>query len=501
MPFVRTVTTASGATAVQLVHKEYGQNVVIKHFGSAHSHSEEMLLREEASQYLNKDQPSLFDAVEPEILTLTTVSLFLFTTLETIYSALQFDTLNDEVFKKLVIARLVEPTSKLDSIRVLQTLGVKPPSNSLIHKTLRRIIERDYRFQLSTLCLKASQPEHLSLLLYDVTTLYFEVQKEDDFRKSGLSKERRLEPQVIVGLLVDRSGFPLDIHEFSGNMAESKTIIPVVTTFCQKHHLKTTNITITADAGMLSSKNLVELEQAGLSFIVGSRIAKTPYQIKEFKKSQPEESLFDGQIFEMTQSFGYRTEEKVKRRVIYQYKHKRAQLDLSNIDKQVAKAKRIMAGQAPLKKAIFLTLTQTRPTLNQSLIEEHRLKAGIKGYVTNLPLPNSKTGGGVPAQEIIAAYHQLFQVEKSFRMSKSDLKARPIFHRKQDSIRAHLTIVFAALAVAQYIEERSQISIKRFIQKLIVLRTATVLVNGNTIQANPKIPSDVENLLEKIEQK
>ena len=314
-----------------------------------------------------------------------------------------------------------------------------------------------------------------------------------------MSKERRLEPQIVVGLLVDRSGFPLEIHEFEGNTSETKTIIPIVAAFCRRHQLDTSRLTITADAGMLSAANLQELEEAGFAFIVGSRIAKTPYQIKEFKRSRPGQLFTDRQIFESVQAFGYRKADKVERRVIYQYKKKRAQLDLSNIDKQIIKAKRIINGQAPLKKAPFLMLTKSRPALDQELIDEHRLRAGIKGYVTNLPTIQEDPKHGVPPQEIIDAYHQLFQVEKSFRMSKSDLKARPIFHYKLDSIRAHLTIVFAALAIARYIEEKTELSIKKFIQTLRVIRTPTLLINGVKTQIPPLIPDRVQRIVENLD--
>ena len=208
--------------------------------------------------------------------------------------------------------------------------------------------------------------------------------------------------------------------------------------------------------------------------------------------------LVIARLIETTQSFGYKKEDKVERRVIYQYKQKRAQLDLSNIDKQVVKAERIVNGHAPLKKAPFLTLAKRKPILNQELINEHRLRAGIKGYVTNLPTLQKDRKHGVLPQEIINAYHQLFQVEKSFRMSKSDLKARPIFHRKLDSIKAHLTIVFVALAIARFVEDKTNISIRKFIQKLRVIQTGVVTIEGKKYQTQPSIPSDIQQLISKL---
>jgi hypothetical protein len=114
------------------------------------------------------------------------------------------------------------------------------------------------------------------LLLYDVTTLHFEISKEDEYRKSGFSKERRLEPQIIIGLLVDKKGFPLSINSFEGNKAETKTIIQVLKRFKEENKIK--GITEVADAGMLSANNLELLEDEGYKFIVGSRISKIPYE-------------------------------------------------------------------------------------------------------------------------------------------------------------------------------------------------------------------------------
>lgn len=497
--FIRKVKTKSGSTAVQIITKHGRQVVSLTHVGSAKDPQHLDFLISLAKTKIYENQLNLFpEEKSPIILQAKTNSQYLHDQLLSVYQQLHFDKLADNIFAQLVIARLVEPTSKLDTIRVLDELGLVPPSKDKIYRCLQKVIQNDYRCQLANLCFQASDTQHLSLLLYDVTTLYFEIQKEDEFRKPGLSKERRLEPQIVVGLLVDRSGFPLELHEFEGNLAETKTIIPVVISFCQRHKLNTHQLTITADAGMLSANNLRELETAGFSFIVGSRIAKTPYQIKEFQKLHPDEILVDSQIFETTQTFGYRKEDKIERRVIYQYRKKRAQLDLANIDKQIAKAQRIIAGLAPLKKAPFLNFTKTKPILNQALIQEHRLRAGIKGYVTNLPALQEDLKQGVPPHEIIKAYHQLFQVERSFRMSKTDLKARPIFHRKLDSIRAHLTIVFAALALARFIEAKTNISIKKFIQKLKVIQSGIVVINDKQYQTQPLISKEIQQLANKL---
>jgi hypothetical protein len=501
--FIRKVKTGSGAIAIQIARREAKRDVVIKHIGSAHCQSEIDLLVKIAKDELTAGQESLFPSQtkETNIVALGASSIFLFDTLLAVYQKI-FSPIDDDIFRQLVIARLIEPTSKLDTIRVLSELGLSPPSKDQIGRTLAKGAKNDYRSLVShccfNFCQQSSPAENLSLLLYDVTTLYFEIQKEDDFRKPGLSKERRLEPQIIIGLLVDQTGFPLEISEFEGSKAETKTIIPVLESFCQKHHLDKAKITVTADAGMLSASNLKELEDLGFYFIVGSRISKTPYQIAAYHQDCPNQELTDGQIFEATKTFGLNIESRRAYRVIYQYRKKRAGLDLHNLEKQITKAQKVVAGATPIKKSKFIQIKGITKVLNIQLIKEHRLRAGIKGYVTNLPSPSTDRADGIPPQEIINAYHQLFQVEKSFRMSKSDLKARPIFHHKLDSIKAHLTIVFTALALARFIEARTNLSIKKFIQLLRVIRTPTLLINHTTTQIPPLIPANVENLLQKL---
>jgi transposase len=309
-------------------------------------------------------------------------------------------------------------------------------------------------------------------VLYDVTTLYFEVQEEDTYRKPGLSKERRLEPQIVIGLLVDQYGFPLGLHSFEGNTAETKTILPVIEAFQAQHGL--TKTTIVADAAMLSAKNLTALADAGYTYIVGSRLQKIPFDIAEYQKTG---ELSDQQIVVSHQE-GYR--------VIYQYRAKRAALDLRNIEKQVAKAQKVVSGHRPAYKTKFLSIKIKDKLLNQKLIDKAYTLAGIKGYVTNLDIPDS---------EVIVYYHQLFQVEATFRMAKSDLRARPVYHRKRDAIEAHLTIVLAALAISRNIECQTEISIKQFVKLLRPLRSGIVSINGNELLAEPEIPASVKTLL------
>src|SRR5487761_1540600 len=483
MAFIRRVKTSSGATAVQIAHKLHGKIDRIEHIGSAHKEDDLKTLLAVAKQRLLGSQLSLLpNASDPlKIRQVQSVSQLLYDSLLEPYSQLGFNQLKDDTFAALCVARLVEPVSKLDSLRVLADLGITGFSNTGVHRCLKRVIANNYRDKLAKLCFaQASKGRGITLVLYDVTTLYFEVQKEDDYRIPGMSKERRLEPQILVGLLVDQNGFPLEIHSFEGNKAETKTILPVVEEFKQRHGL--VGITVVADAGMLSQDNLESLAAAGYTYIVGSKMYKIPYDIAEYQKTK---ELTDQQIITAKTAVA-------GQRIIYQYRAKRAALDLRNIDKQVEKAEKIIKGKTTAKKAKFLSVTTKKKQLNQALVDKAKALAGIKGYVTNLPTTEASNA------RVIAYYHQLWRVEQSFRMSKSDLKARPIFHHQKEAIEAHLTVVMAALAIGRTIERKTGMSIKKFVKLLRPIRNGTVAINGIIYPAPPEIPEEASAILKRL---
>ena len=189
------------------------------------------------------------------------------------------------MFRALVLARIIEPTSKLDSMRVLEETGVDPVAYRTLTRRLRRYGKPLWRKGISAMCAAHAAFGPASLVLYDVSTLYFETDAGDGFREPGYSKERRLEPQITIGLLTDASGFPLAVEAFEGNKAETATMVPTLQTFMAAHRL--TDITVVADAGMLSDNNKRQVEAAGLGFILGGRIGHIPYVIDEWRKQNP----------------------------------------------------------------------------------------------------------------------------------------------------------------------------------------------------------------------
>jgi hypothetical protein len=496
--FVRRVKTASGATAVQIVHKRGRTVLGIDHIGSAHDEDQLALLLETAKQRLHADQHTLdIDLCPPEPgdpgtpVVDATGSLILWQALCGVYEALGFGAVGDEAFRALVLARIIEPTSKLDTVRVLDELGVGSPSRVTFMRCLKRVISRDYRSVIAQACYRrATRDGGLALVLYDLSTLYFETPREDGLRKVGMSKERRVDPQVCLGLLTDAGGFPLAVHLFEGNKAETKTLIPVLTEFADQHP-GTTDLVVVADAGMLSAANLLALEQAGFRFIVGSKTSKAPYDLTAHFQRYGN-AFDDGQTIQTSRVMGTGTDAR-SRRVVWHYSFTRYRHDIQAINAMIDRAEAVAAGKRPLKRDRFVKVADTEPVVDWDLVERAQQVAGLKGYVTNID-PETMTG-----EQVVAAYHDLYQVERSFRMTKSDLAARPVFHRLRDSIEAHLTIVFAALAVSREAQARTGLSINKIVKTLRPLRSATITLNGRQIEVPPRIPDEAQRLLDALD--
>jgi hypothetical protein len=214
-----------------------------------------------------------------------------------------------------------------------------------------------------------------------------------------------------------------------------------------------------------------------------------PYVVDRWRKEHPDEPIPDGHIFTQPWPAGP-ADKRRDHMIFYQYRADRARRTLRGIDAQVAKAENAVAGKTPVKRNRYVRLTGATKTVNRALEARNRALAGIKGYITNLPNPDP--------EQVIGAYGRLLQVEKSFRMSKSDLAARPIFHHTRESIEAHLTIVFAALAVSRHIENTTGWSIKRFVTTARRYRTIQIQAAGHTITAADPVPDDLQTALDAI---
>jgi hypothetical protein len=410
--WVRRVRTASGATAVQIAESVAGRRRIVRHVGSARDEAELGLLVEEAQRLLADEAQGMLDlGITPAVpkatmlppspqpspqlglfggmaaapgsrqpvarpRVLKTSSGLLYDTLAGVYSSLGFDVVDDVVFRDLVIARVVEPTSLLDVDRVLAEMGRVSASLSTRKRTLRRAQAGTYRGQIAAACFThALTHGDVSLVLYDVTTLYFEAEKEDALRRVGYSKERRVDPQIVVGLLVDRTGFPLEIGCYEGNKAGTQTIVPIVKQFQNRHNLA--DMVVVADAGMLSATNLKELDEAGLRFIVGSRATKAPIDLASHFRWHGD-AFTDAQLIDTITPKNRKVIENDPMhkaepvwdpeqhpgswRAVWAYSTKRAVRDNRTLTLQENRAKEVVAGEKTARTPRFVrTPTAPRP--------------------------------------------------------------------------------------------------------------------------------------------
>jgi hypothetical protein len=313
------------------------------------------------------------------------------------------------MFRQQVLARIIEPASKLDSLRVLEEAGEEPASYATLKRRLPAYAKAAWRSKLSAAYAAHARLGPASLVLFDVSTLYFETDTGDGFREPGFSKERRLEPQIPIGLLTDQAGFPLMVEAFEGNKA--KTMLPVITAFMAAHQLP--DVTVVADAGMISEANQKAIEDAGLSFILGTKIPDEPYAVAQWRREHPGQGLPDGQVF--TQPWPATGAQKAADRrdktIYYQYRADRGRRTLRGIDEQVAKAEKAVAGLVPVKRNRFITLAEGHNSVNRALEAKARALAGLKGYTTNLAA--CPDGTPVTAGFVISAYHDLWRIAKS----------------------------------------------------------------------------------------
>jgi transposase len=265
-------------------------------------------------------------------------------------------------------------------------------------------------------------------------------------------------------------------------------MLPIIRQFQERHSIEA--MVVVADAGMLSAGNLKDLHDAGLRFIVGSRVTKAPADLASHFRWHGD-AFTDGQVIDTitprvatTTARGVNDEKKRAEpvwdpavherswRAVWAYSAKRAARDAKTLTLQENRAKAVIAGEKAARTPRFVTVKNGSRSLDETSLARARRVVGLKGYVTNIPATV------MPAGEVIASYHELWHVEASFRMSKSDLRARPIFHRTRDAIEAHLTIVFTALAISRVVQNRTGLSLRRVLRTLGPLRSATVEING-----------------------
>lgn len=483
--------TASGKQAVQVVSKRAGVVRVHKHIGSYANEAERVLLYERAHDFIREStgQISFADYQTSTALADVAVTqsrpLFSYDLLSRCYDKLGFNRYADPVIKDLVIARLYHPASKRGLHEYIHESLGRQYSLRTVYRHLKHSLRDGMkeRFQEALIAFaKQDLGDSLQLVFYDVTTLYFDSQVKTALKDFGFSKDHRsADTQIVIGLVVNRQGFPLYFDVFPGKTFEGHTLIDVIENI--RALLDASELVVVADAAMLSQDNVDRLVAKGIKFIVGARLANLSVNLIDRIYAQLNKQ--DNNIA----AFIYRGQ-----RLICHYSEKRAYKDRNDRIRQVERAKALIDKPARItgryrfvKKAKDLTYS-----VNAELVEKATKLEGVKGYVTNTHLDS---------QVVMDRYHDLWHIENSFRITKSDLEARPIFHRLDETIKAHMVLVFAELAISKYLEQTTGMSIKKVLQYSNRILTHTIVntktgekTNKETTIENPHVKEVIENL-------
>lgn len=448
--FVRNLKHKNGRIYVQVVSKAYGTYKVLKSFGSCQSSQDLESLQLKANQWIRLNN-GLFELdfenenfVYTQLLnSITSLKLSgIDLVLGKIFDEIGFNKIEDDLFKDLVLYRLVYPKSKLKTTEYLYRFSQKSYSDDDIYRYMDKLFDKQKERvqQISFNHTQAILGAEINVVFYDVTTIYFESDAEDDLRKTGFSKEgKHQNPQIVLGLLVSKNGYPLAYDIFEGNKFEGHTMLPVIDAFKSKYKLE--QLVIIADSGLLSSNNIEELKEKQYEFILGARIKSESKLIKEKILAL---NLKNGES---------KIIEKEDLKIIITYSDSRAKKDKLNREKGLKKLeKQIKAGKLT-KVSInnrgynkYLKLQgELKVIIDKNKFKEDAKWDGLKGYLTNAKLTKD---------EILENYNHLWQIEKAFRTAKTDLKIRPIYHRKKKRIEAHICLTFVAYKVYKELERQ-----------------------------------------------
>lgn len=448
--FVRKKKNKSGIVSIQIIDKSSGKYKMVKTIGSSANPTEiDMLYRHgldyiqhyEGQQTFNFTSQDFKDTVKQSIRNISIEGIHLL--LGKIYSEIGFDKVCDDLLKQLVLVRLSHPASKLKTTQYLHRYFSIDIKEDRIYRYLDKIYSdhKETLQQISYNHTKKILGGIISVVFYDVTTIYFQIDDEDEIRKRGFSKEgKHQNPQIVLGLLVGVEGYPLayEIHE--GNKFEGHTMLPIIDAFKEKYDLD--KLIVVADSGLLSSANVKELQDKGYEFILGARIKNESESIKKKILALKLEDKTSAIILK---------EDGTK--LILGYTEKRAKKDRYNRERGLLKLEQKIRSRKLTKSSInnrgynkYLKLEgNVTVDIDYDKFNQDAVWDGLKGYLTNTSLTK---------EEIISNYGQLWKIEKAFRISKHDLKIRPIYHRLQKRIESHITINFVAYKVYKELERQ-----------------------------------------------
>lgn len=452
--FVRKNRNRSGSFSVQIISKERGRYRVVETVGTAKEPEEIEKLVIEAKNRINypANQLQLFSMLSKTDLAIKNFVEGLSNSqvhtigpeliFGTLFDRLGFGVIKEKLFRHITIARLAYPTSKLKTVDYLYRYQGVMTEIATVYRFLDNLHSRHketveqiaYEYTRRTL-------KHISVVFYDMTTLYFEAEDEDDLRKIGFSKDGKFQkPQIMLGLLVGQDGYPIGYNIFEGNTFEGHTLLPTLKNIEKKYGFG--KPVVIADAALLSRDNLKNLAKQKYQFIIGARIKNESDKIKQKILAQAKD-LNDGQGFSIKKPDGTR--------LVVTYSERRQAKDAHNRARGLRKLRQRVKSGRLTKESInnrgynkFLILKgEVAVEIDEEKVKEDQKWDGLKGYLTNTRLSPKR---------IVENYRHLWQIEKAFRISKTDLKIRPIYHYRKRRIEAHICIAFVAYTIYKELE-------------------------------------------------
>lgn len=416
-----------------------------------------------------------------------------------------------QIFKDILLARIAKPDSKRGSVEMLEdNFGISIDLDR-VYRMMDKLDDKAIE-KLNTLSYnktKALFDDKIDVIYFDATTIYFESFTEDTgedaIRKNGYSKDLKFnQPQVVLALMVTKEGLPIGYEAFSGDTFDGHTLIPSLKILREKYHID--NVVYVADSGMFNKDNLKELEeleQHHFNYIVGARIKNMSQKVKEqiLNKENYTEMNKEVSILNITLDNG--------RKLVVSHSAKRARKDKSDREKGIEKLRAKLAKEKSVKSQLsnqgykkYLKLENSSKESHSSketncdisiVLDEEKIKAdeswdGLKGLVVN----KSST---LSNDEILTQYSNLWQVEESFRITKHDLKIRPVYHWKPSRVRAHLAISFAALFLVRHLEHRVRVQYKKLSPEIIrklLLNTQTSILYSKVKKIKYALPSQMK---------